>query len=83
MDMDERTEVTNEAALECYCGQNSCYSCRYLYIIETAVRIAHREMRLCAGMTGFDIEAHAWRMANDYRCKALRDLAFEQLARGN
>lgn len=63
--------------IECTCKSHTCYSCRRQVIDATAERIAERELRLCKGMSGFVVEAHAWRMANDWRCKAITSLAFE------
>ena len=67
--------------INCTCGSHSCYSCRYQVILDTAIQIAERETRICAGMTGFDVEAHAWSMANLYRCNALNALALEFMGR--
>lgn len=61
----------------CTCGQHDCYSCRYQQILDTAEKIYQREVKWCKGMQGFDVEAHAARMANNWRCKALNLLAFE------
>lgn len=63
--------------VECECHLPSCYQCRRRQIDERALYIYNREIRYCAGMTGFDIEEHAWKMADMYRYPAIRELAFE------
>lgn len=62
---------------DCTCATTSCYDCRRQQIDATALQIQAREVRICTGMTGFNVEEHAWRMANDYRSKAINQLAFE------
>jgi hypothetical protein len=62
---------------ECTCNSRDCYECRRREIDETAERIRRRELRICSGMHGFDVSEHAYRMAMDYRCKAINELAFE------
>lgn len=62
---------------ECTCNENHCYGCRRRKIDETALMIHDREVRICTGMTGFDIEEHAWKMANQYRYEQINKLAFE------
>lgn len=64
----------------CQCGSHACYECRRLEIDMKALAIVERERRMCDGMTGFDIEAHAWSMAQQYRCNAINELAFEDVA---
>ena len=63
--------------IECTCKKRDCYSCRRQEIDQTAERIYHREVEICSGMKGFDIEAHARKMAAQYRSKAINTLAFE------
>lgn len=65
--------------IDCTCAQVTCYLCRRQAIDATALAIVEREIRWCTGMTGFDIQAHAWRMAGDYRSKAINALAMEFL----
>lgn len=60
--------------LECTCG--TCYACRRLQIDEKALAIVEREIKICNGMD-FDIQAHAWQMANQWRCQQINKLAFE------
>lgn len=67
----------NEIEQECTCQRVDCYSCRRQAIDQTAERIYHREIKYCTGMTGFDVEEHAQRMAAGYRYKAINALAFE------
>jgi hypothetical protein len=62
--------------IECTCNQAACYSCRRRQIDETALAIVAREIRICTGMD-FDVQAHAWKMANQYRCEQINKLAFE------
>jgi hypothetical protein len=62
---------------ECTCQKRDCYSCRRQEIDQTAERIYKREIKYCTGMTGFDVEEHAQRMAAQYRCPAITALAFE------
>lgn len=62
---------------DCTCRERHCYDCRRQEIDNTAERIHDREVRICTGMTGFDIEEHAWEMANQYRCQKINELAFE------
>jgi hypothetical protein len=64
----------------CHCGSHACYECRRLEIDTKALAIVERERRMCDGMQGFDVEAHAWRMAQQYRCDAINALAFEDVA---
>lgn len=61
----------------CGCLSNDCYECRRHQIDDRAVEIHDREIWICNGMKGFDIEAHAWEMANRYRCEEINKLAFE------
>lgn len=61
----------------CGCNEPTCYACRRYEIDERAVAIYDREVKYCTGMSGFDIEEHAARMANDLRCKATYSLAAE------
>lgn len=62
---------------DCTCGERTCYGCRRQAIDKTAFKIVEREKRICYGMSGFDIEAHAWRMATLYRDQAVTALAYE------
>lgn len=62
---------------DCTCGESHCYDCRRQKIDETALMIHDREVRICTGMTGFNIEDHAWNMANRYRSEEINKLAFE------
>lgn len=62
---------------DCTCGERTCYPCRRYEIDLTAFRIVEREKRICYGMSGFDIEAHAWRMATLYRDQKVTALALE------
>lgn len=63
----------------CQCGSHACYECRRLEIDMKALAIVERERRVCDGMQGFDIEAHAWSMAQQYRCNAINELAWEDV----
>jgi hypothetical protein len=63
----------------CQCESHACYECRRLEIDMKALAIVERERRICDGMQGFDIEAHAWRMAEQYRYNAINALAFEDI----
>jgi len=63
---------------DCTCGERTCYACRRQEIDATALRIVDREIVYCTGMwSKFDVQAHAWRMADQYRCQAINKLAFE------
>jgi hypothetical protein len=62
---------------DCTCNSRGCYECRRHEIDETAEKIHDREVRICTGMAGFNIEDHAWKMANQYRCEQINKLAFE------
>lgn len=62
---------------DCTCHEQHCYSCRRYAIDERALAIYDREVKYCTGMTGFDIEEHAARMALRYRDDAVNQLAFE------
>ena len=64
---------------DCQCGSHACYDCRRQEIDIKALAIVERERRICAGMN-FDVEAHAWKMAQQYRCDAINALAFEDVA---
>lgn len=68
-----------EHITECTCGAVNCYSCRRQAIDATAVRIYDREIAICKGMEGFDVEAHAAKMASLYRYPAINALAMETL----
>lgn len=63
----------------CQCGSPACYECRRLQIDITALAIVERERRMCEGMQGFDIEAHAWSQALAYRNRAVNELAWEDV----
>jgi hypothetical protein len=62
---------------DCDCGERTCYDCRRQEIDKIAFKIVEREKRICYGMSGFDIEAHAWKMATLFRDQAVTALAFE------
>lgn len=63
----------------CQCDSHACYECRRLKIDITALAIVERERRICDGMSGFDVEEHAWRMAQAYRCSEINKLAWEDV----
>ena len=69
--------TTATTATECACKKDTCYSCRRQHIDATAARIFEREIRICTGMTGFNVTEHAHRMAARYRTSAINALAFE------
>lgn len=76
------SKITTPAGqpIECTCNKIDCYSCRRREIDATALRIVKREIDICTGigyMTPEKVEAHAWAMAQDYRCKAINSLAME------
>lgn len=63
---------------DCDCAKRTCYDCRRQEIDAKALAIVEREIKYCSGMwSKFDVQAHAWRMADQYRSKAINDLAFE------
>lgn len=64
---------------ECGCGSHACYECRRTEIDNKALAIVERERRMCDGMQGFDVEAHAWRMAEQYRHEQINALAWEDV----
>lgn len=68
-----------EHITECTCGAVNCYSCRRQAIDATATAIYYREIKWCTGMEGFDVEAHAAKMASQYRYPAINALAMETL----
>lgn len=64
--------------IECSCNRQACYSCRRQQIDTAALEIVAREYRVLEGfMTPEKLEAHAWAMAQNYRCAAINALAFE------
>lgn len=63
--------------IECTCQKRDCYSCRRQEIDQIAERIYQRELRICTGMAGFDIEKHAEWMAAHYRYPAINALTVE------
>lgn len=68
--------ITSDHA-DCSCEQPTCYDCRRQAIDATALYVQQREARYCSGMVGFDVEAHSWRMADQYRYAAINALAME------
>lgn len=54
------------------------YNARRIEIDNTAREIFEREIRICTGMSGFDIQAHAARMAANWRSQQINNLALEQ-----
>jgi len=65
--------------IDCTCKSQRCYDCRRQVIDAMALQIVQREVKYCTGMHGFDVSAHAWQMANDWRRKAINALAFEMI----
>lgn len=63
---------------DCTCGATTCYDCRRQLIDQRAYMIVEREIKYCTGMD-FDVNAHAWAMAANYRSKAICALATEFL----
>lgn len=66
----------------CTCEAKTCYDCRRQEIDQRAHAIVEREIKICTDM-GFDVEAHAWNMAAQYRDHAINELAWEFVGYGN